>query len=130
MSLKISLRFLCTGGAAALLTACPNGKDAPGAAKGGPMPPVPVNIAAAVKKDMERARALAASSAATVTADEALSLIAETQLGYTTIEAPMDGRTGSIRLRPGNLIKAGDDLPLTTLVQISPIYVNFALPEK
>jgi multidrug efflux system membrane fusion protein len=83
-----------------------------------------------VKEELERARALAASSAATVTADEALSLIAETQLGYTTIEAPMDGRTGSIRLRPGNLIKAGDDLPLTTLVQISPIYVNFALPEK
>lgn len=83
-----------------------------------------------VKEELERARALAASSAATVAADEALVLIAETQLGYTTIEAPMDGRTGSIRLRPGNLIKAGDDLPLTTLVQIAPIYVTFALPEK
>jgi multidrug efflux system membrane fusion protein len=83
-----------------------------------------------VKEELERARALAASSAATVAADEALVLIAETQLGYTTIEAPMDGRTGSIRLRPGNLIKAGDDLPLTTLVQVAPIYVTFALPEQ
>ncbi len=83
-----------------------------------------------IKEELERARALAASSAATVEADEALVLIAETQLGYTTIEAPMDGRTGSIRLRPGNLIKAGDDLPLTTLVQIAPIYVTYALPEK
>lgn len=83
-----------------------------------------------VKEELEKARTQAASTAATVKADEALVLIAETQLGYTTIEAPMDGRTGSIRLRPGNLIKAGDELPLTTIVQLDPIYVTFALPEQ
>ena len=83
-----------------------------------------------IKEELERARTLVESTAATVRADEALLLIAETQVGYTTIEAPMAGRTGSIRLREGNLIRVGDELPLTTLVQMAPIYVAFALPEQ
>jgi membrane fusion protein, multidrug efflux system len=82
-----------------------------------------------VKEELERARAQVASTAATVKADEALALIAETQLGYTTIESPIDGRAGSIRLRPGNLISAAAETPLTTIVQLAPIYVTFALPE-
>ena len=32
--------------------------------------------------------------------------------------------------RRGNLIKAGDDEPLTTVVQLDPIHVAFALPEQ
>ena len=83
-----------------------------------------------IKEELERARTQAETAAAVVKADEALVLIAETQVGYTTIEAPMDGRTGSIRLRPGNLVRLTDDLPLTTLVQMAPIYVTFALPEQ
>jgi multidrug efflux system membrane fusion protein len=82
-----------------------------------------------VKEELERARAQVAATAATVKADEALALIAETQHGYTTIESPMDGRAGSIRFRPGNLISAAAETPLTTIVQLSPIYVTFALPE-
>ena len=83
-----------------------------------------------IKEELEKARTQAETAAAVVKADEALVLIAETQVGYTTIEAPMDGRTGSIRLRPGNLVRLTDDLPLTTLVQMAPIYVTFALPEQ
>jgi len=83
-----------------------------------------------VKEELEKARTLVDSTAATVRADEALLLIADTQVGYTTVEAPMAGRTGSIRVREGNLIKAGDDLALTTIVQMAPIYVTFALPEQ
>ena len=67
---------------------------------------------------------------AVVKADEAQVLIAQTQLGYTTVESPIDGRTGAIRLRPGNLIRVTDDVPLTTVVQLSPIYVTFAMPEQ
>jgi multidrug efflux system membrane fusion protein len=83
-----------------------------------------------VKEELEKARALVASTEATVRADEALLLIAETQVGYTTVEAPMAGRTGAIRLREGNLIRTTDDEPLTTIVQMAPIYVTFALPEQ
>ena len=83
-----------------------------------------------IKEELERARSLAASTAATVKADAALLLIAQTQEGYTTIEAPMAGRTGSIRVREGNLIRLADEEPLTTIVQMAPIYVTFALPEQ
>ncbi len=82
------------------------------------------------KEELERAGALAEAADATVKADEALVLIAETQVGYTTIESPIDGRTGAIRVRPGNLIKLADDEPLTTVVQLAPIYVAFSVPEQ
>lgn len=85
---------------------------------------------AGVKEELDKARAAAEAGDATVKADDALLLIAQTQLGYTTIESPIDGRTGAVRLRPGNLIKPNDDLPLTTVVQLAPIYVTFALPEQ
>jgi multidrug efflux system membrane fusion protein len=83
-----------------------------------------------VREELEKARAQAAATAATVKADEALVLIAETQVNYTTIESPIDGKTGSIRLQPGNLIRNTDDDPLTTVVQLDPIQVAFALPEQ
>jgi multidrug efflux system membrane fusion protein len=83
-----------------------------------------------VQEALDKARTQVETADAVVKADEALVLIAQTQVGYTTIESPLDGRTGAIRLREGNLIKVGDDLPLTTVVQLSPIYVSFALPEQ
>lgn len=83
-----------------------------------------------VQEALDKARTQVETADAIVKADEALVLIAQTQVGYTTIESPLDGRTGAIRLREGNLVKVGDDLPLTTVVQLSPIYVTFALPEQ
>src|SRR3954466_7192555 len=85
--------------------------------------------AVASKEELDRARAQAEAMDATVRADEAEVLIAQTQVGYTTIESPIDGRTGSIRVRPGNLIRNTSDDPLTTVVQLAPIYVAFAVPE-
>ncbi len=85
---------------------------------------------AGIKEDLDKARAQAEAAAATVTADEALELIAQTQLGYTTIKSPIDGRTGAIKVRPGNLIKSTGDDALTTVVQMAPIYVTFSVPEQ
>ena len=85
---------------------------------------------AGVKEQLDKAATTAAVTVAVVKADEAQVLIAQTQLGYTTVESPIDGRTGAIRLRPGNLIRVTDDEPLTTVVQISPIYATFAVPEQ
>lgn len=85
---------------------------------------------AGVKEQLDKATTSAAVTAAVVKADEAQVLIAQTQLGYTTIESPIDGRTGAVRLRPGNLIRVTDDVPLTTVVQLSPIYATFAMPEQ
>ena len=84
----------------------------------------------ASREELDRARAQSDAMEATVRADEAQVLIAQTQLGYTTIESPIDGRTGSIRVRPGNLIRNTSDDPLTTVAQLAPIYVAFAVPEQ
>ena len=84
----------------------------------------------ASREELDRARSVSEALDATVRADEAQVLIAQTQVGYTTIESPIDGRTGSIRVRPGNLIRNTSDDPLTTVVQLSPIYVAFSVPEQ
>jgi membrane fusion protein, multidrug efflux system len=82
------------------------------------------------REELDRARAVSEAAEATVKADEAQVLIAQTQVGYTTIESPIDGRTGTIRVRQGNLIRNTSDDPLTTVVQLAPIYVAFSVPEQ
>ncbi len=84
---------------------------------------------AGVKEELDKARAAAEAADAAVKADEAIVLIAQTQLNYSTIESPIDGRTGSVSVRPGALIKIADSIPMTTVVQMAPIYVSFTLPE-
>lgn len=49
-------------------------------------------------------------------------------LGYCSIYAPIDGRTGSLMVHPGNTVKSGD-ATLVVINQISPIYVDFSIPE-
>jgi multidrug efflux system membrane fusion protein len=71
----------------------------------------------------------AESLAATLAADRAAIKNARIQLGYCSIRSPVSGRTGSVALQTGNLVKA-NDLPIVTVNQISPIYVTFSLPEK
>ena len=55
---------------------------------------------------------------------------AKLQLGYTTIRAPIDGRTGNLLVQNGNILKANDDNPIVVINQIHPIYVSFAVPEQ
>jgi membrane fusion protein, multidrug efflux system len=71
----------------------------------------------------------AASLAATVAADRATAKSARIQLGYCSIRSPVSGRTGTLALQPGNLVKA-NDLPIVTVNQVSPIYAVFSIPEK
>lgn len=71
----------------------------------------------------------AESLAAAVVADRAAIRNARIQLGYCSIRSPISGRTGTIALQPGNLVKA-NELTIVTVNQLSPIYVTFSLPEK
>lgn len=50
------------------------------------------------------------------------------QLGYTKIYAPISGRTGSLLVKPGNIVTA-NSTDLVTINQVQPVYVTFALPE-
>lgn len=68
---------------------------------------------------------------ATVQADEAAVEHARLQVGYCFIHSPITGRTGSLLIHQGNLIKADDEKnPIVVIHQIQPIYVSFAVPER
>jgi multidrug efflux system membrane fusion protein len=64
-----------------------------------------------------------------VRADQAVVENAKIQLGYCFIRSPIDGRTGSLMVKQGNIIKA-DDMILVVINQIVPIEVAFSIPEQ
>lgn len=66
---------------------------------------------------------------AAVSADKAAIDNAALTLDYCSICSPVDGRTGSLHVHRGNLIKA-DDVSVVTVMQTEPIYVGFRVPEK
>lgn len=65
---------------------------------------------------------------ATLDADEAVIVTAQTQLDYTSIVAPNDGRIGVRLVDPGNLIRGSDTKPIANLVLTRPSAVLFTLP--
>ena len=83
----------------------------------------------ASEQDYESARAAFAAARSTVVADEAAVTNALINLGYTEMRAPIDGRTGDLKVKAGNVIKAPDDV-LVNLAQLQPIYAAFSVPEQ
>ena len=81
------------------------------------------------KDQYDQIRANADALAAVVDADRAAVENSRLQLSYCTIKSPINGRAGSVLINAGNVIKA-NDLALTTINQIVPIYVAFSLPEQ
>ena len=77
-------------------------------------------------------QALATSTAtqATVRADEAAIRTAKIQLSYCSIYAPISGVTGAQIISPGATVKANDVPVLVVINQVSPIYVNFSVPQQ
>ena len=55
-------------------------------------------------------------------------------MNFTTIRAPVTGRTGAVALKRGNVVKAVDTVPtvapMVTITQLRPIYVTFTVPER
>ena len=64
-----------------------------------------------------------------VTADEAAVQNARVNLAYCSIKSPIDGRTGNLMVKLGNVVKA-NDVPLVTINQVLPIYVTFSVPQQ
>jgi multidrug efflux system membrane fusion protein len=82
------------------------------------------------KQQVDAAQAAAHAMEATVAADKAAVETAKINLQYTSIYSPINGRTGNIGVKEGNLVKANDVPILVTINQIEPIYVSFAIPEQ
>ena len=56
---------------------------------------------------------------------------AKLNLGYTEITAPVSGRVSRAEITAGNLVGAGVTAPvLTTVVSVSPVYVEFDIDEQ
>ncbi len=79
---------------------------------------------AAVRAD----QAAIQSARAGVEATKAAVANARVLLGYTSILSPLDGRTGNLDVKQGNVISLNS--VLTTINQVEPIYVTFSVPES
>ncbi len=77
----------------------------------------------------DQLRANADALAASVEADKANVENNRLQLAYCTIKSPINGRAGTVFVNAGNVVKA-NDIVMTTINQIKPIYVTFAVPEQ
>jgi len=87
--------------------------------------------AAINKQQADTQRALVAQNTALVQADQAAIDNARAMLGYTTIIAPLDGRTGIRMVDEGNLVRAADvNSAIVVITQVRPISVLFNLPQQ
>lgn len=81
--------------------------------------------------NLDNSRTQMATLQAQIQSDQAALENLKVQLGFYTIRAPISGRIGVVGVKPGNIAKiAENSLPFATLIQISPIYVAFAVPQK
>jgi multidrug efflux system membrane fusion protein len=52
------------------------------------------------------------------------------QRGFCTIHAPISGRISMANVKVGNFVRPADSTPLATIIQLSPIYISFTVPQK
>jgi len=84
----------------------------------------------ASKQTVDTQRSLIAQLEAQVKGDQAAVDNARTQLDYTTIRSPIDGRTGIRQVDPGNIVHATDTTGMVVVTQLEPISIIFSLPEE
>jgi membrane fusion protein, multidrug efflux system len=84
----------------------------------------------ASKQTVDTQRALVDQLAAQLQVDQAQIDSTRTQLDYTRITSPIDGRTGIRLVDPGNIVHAADTTGIVVVTQVQPISVIFTLPEE
>jgi membrane fusion protein, multidrug efflux system len=84
----------------------------------------------ASRQSVDTQKALVAQYQAAIQRDRAAIDNARVQLGYTTIVAPLSGRTGLRLVDQGNIVHAADAGGLVVITQINPIAVIFTLPQQ
>ncbi len=83
------------------------------------------------KNEYEVALTQSKSLQATVEANRAALEQARLQLSYSSIASPITGRTGSLSVKPGNLVSAGTGgLPLVVINSMQPILVSLSVPQR
>jgi len=88
-------------------------------------------IKAVSEQDLDSAVAQEAAARAGVRANEANVELAEIELGYTRIHAPIDGLIGLTKAKPGEFVgRDPNPVVLNTLSDIDPIHVRFSISER
>lgn len=82
------------------------------------------------QQSIDQQQAKIDSTKAAIAADIAAIEAAQTQLDYTNIVAPSDGRMGVRLIDPGNVVHAGDQANIAILTRTQPTAVVFTLPEQ
>jgi membrane fusion protein, multidrug efflux system len=80
------------------------------------------------KAAIESARAQIGADKAAIANAEAMVENAKVQFEYTAIRSPIDGRTGNLAVKQGNIV-APNTMELMTIAEVHPIYVTFSVPE-
>lgn len=81
--------------------------------------------------NLDNGRTQMAALQAQIQSDQAALENLKVQLSFYTIRAPISGRIGVVAVKPGNIAKIAEgSTPFATLIQTSPIYVAFAVPQK
>jgi multidrug efflux system membrane fusion protein len=81
------------------------------------------------KAAIESARAQIVASRAAVENAAAMVENSTVQLSYTAIRSPIDGRTGNLTVKQGNIVSP-NVMELMTIAEVHPIYVTFSVPES
>ena len=86
---------------------------------------------AIARRDFEEKQNAAREAAANLQGAQAALDYAKLNLGYTRIEAPVDGRVSRAEVTVGNVVAAGaGSVPLTRLVSVSKMYASFDVDEQ
>ncbi len=83
----------------------------------------------ATRQSVDTQTALVAQFQAALQGDQAAIDNARVQLGYTTITAPISGRTGVRLVDQGNIVHAGDAGGIVVITQLQPVSLIFTLPQ-
>jgi multidrug efflux system membrane fusion protein len=89
-----------------------------------------VGTLAVSQQKIDTQKALIAQQEAQIKSDIAAIENAQAIVGYTTIVAPFDGRTGIRLVDEGNLVHGGDATGIVVITQVQPISVIFTLPQQ
>jgi membrane fusion protein, multidrug efflux system len=81
------------------------------------------------RQDVDTQQALVKQLEGTVKTDRAAEGVAQINLGYTQVRAPISGRVGLRTVDIGNLVGSGDSTGIAVITQQSPIDVEFAVPQ-
>ena len=82
------------------------------------------------QQQLDTAKYQVATEEALVRADQAAIDTARTNLSYTTVTAPIDGRVGIRQVDMGNIVHSADATPMVVITQLKPISVIFTLPQQ